>query len=103
MTLREARCKFTGMLALLITYAKSLGYEIAIGKDGLKHMPGSLHFEGLAEDFDLYKDGIWIIDATGHKDLGEYWIGLGGSWGGYFKGENEGDYNHYSFAWDGRK
>lgn len=103
MTLREARCKFTSMLSLLIAYAQSLGYEIAIGKDGLKHKPNSLHYEGLAADFDLYKNGIYITDSTGHKELGEYWISLGGSWGGYFKGASAGDFNHYSIAWEGRK
>jgi len=103
MTLHESRCQFTHMLALLILKAQELGYEICIGKDGMYHMPGSLHYEGLAADFDLYKNGEYITDSTGHQELGQFWISLGGSWGGYFKGSSKGDFNHYSMSWNGKK
>ena len=106
MTLREARCAFTECKARLIFYAISRGYEIAsaegmdrpTAKDPTTdHMKGSLHEIGLAEDFDLYKDGKYLTKTEDHAELGEYWEELGKinklplRWGGRFR-----DGNHYS-------
>ena len=113
MTLREARCKFTECIAKLIFQAYSLGNDIALAegmdrktiKDPTSdHMKGSLHDIGLAQDFDLYKDGVYLVKNEDHLLLGEWWEQLGVSrgfplrWGGRFK-----DGNHYSWEWEGRK
>lgn len=113
MTLREARCKFTQAIALLITYAISLGYEVAIDealdrltvKDPTSdHMPNSLHHIGLAADLNLYLDGKWLDKTDHHLLLGTWWERLGVTldlpltWGGRFN-----DGNHYSLGWEGRK
>jgi len=106
MTLREARIKATQCWALLIQKAFALGYECAMDegteriteKDPMSdHMPGSLHHLGLALDLNLYKDGRYITNDEGHKELGEYWKSLHPDcrWGGDFARK---DYNHYSFA-----
>lgn len=106
MTLRSARCKFTSLIALLIQHAVVLGYECALdeatervtNKDPTSdHMPGSLHHLGLALDLNLYKDGRYITNDEGHRELGAYWKGLHPDckWGGDFART---DYNHYSFA-----
>lgn len=81
----------------------SMGYHPAKGKDGMKHMEGSLHYEGLAEDVDLYdKDWNYISTTEGHAIFGAYWKSLNPNhaWGGDFKKK---DGNHYSFAWNGKK
>lgn len=71
-----------------------------IGKDGLKHMKGSLHFEGLAVDIDLTKGHIYLSKTSDHKQFGEFWKDLhpdfcwGGDWG---------DGNHYSCTYEGKK
>ncbi len=113
MTLREARCKFTIALADLIHTANIHGYEIALaeGMDRLTekdpthdHMKGSLHELGLAQDIDLYKDGLYLRFTEDHQFLGEWWEEYGKihelplRWGGRFR-----DGNHYSMEWHGKK
>ncbi|MDP2735090.1 MAG: M15 family peptidase [bacterium] len=107
MTLREARCEFTKMLAWLILWACEQGYEPALAegmdrrteKDPTSdHMKNSLHDIGLAQDIDLYRDGKYLSNTEDHLPLGEKWESMGGAWGGRFK-----DGNHYSLAWAGKK
>jgi hypothetical protein len=74
------------------------GYEPMHGKDGLKHRPNSLHYDGLAVDIDLTKDGVYLADTKDHEPFGVFWESLGGSWGGRFS-----DGNHYSLEYQGRK
>ena len=74
-----------------------------IGKDGLKHMPKSLHYEGLAIDIDLFdKDNNYLSDTESHKPFGEYWKALHPDcrWGGDFR---KPDGNHYSVEYQGKK
>lgn len=113
MTYRQARCAFTECLADLVVFARKLGYEIAFaeGMDRVTekdpttdHMKNSLHELGLAQDIDLYKDGVYLSKTEDHTPLGSYWEALGIArglplaWGGRFK-----DGNHYSLSWGGRK
>lgn len=115
MTYREARCQFTECIALLVQKARSLGFEIALaeGMDRVTekdpttdHMRGSLHEKGLAQDIDLYKDGVYLRDTRDHAALGAWWKALGVerglplAWGGDFASP---DGNHYSLAWEGKK
>ena len=60
----------------------------------------TLHELLLAQDLNLFKNGIYLDKSEDHKVLGEYWKSLhplcrwGGDWG---------DGNHYSIEHDGRK
>jgi hypothetical protein len=94
MTLREKRCLFSAMLARLIKYAFEAGYEVAVEcvrchLDG-HHRKNSLHYLGLAADLNLYKNGVYLRDGSGHDVLHEAWE----SWGGAKM--IPGDANHYS-------
>lgn len=102
-TLREDRVRFSHMLARLISFAESRGYEVAI--DMVKRCQEcpvgeerSLHKDGLAADLNLYRNGRYLKTTEAHQELGEHWEALGGTWGGRF-----GDGNHYSLSRGGRK
>jgi hypothetical protein len=115
MTLREKQSVFVSLIALLITHAKLLGYELTFGEayrskeeaerlaklgKGIKN---SLHTQRLAIDLNLFKKGKYLTDSSDHKPLGEYWESLSTKdytchWGGRF-----GDGNHYSIGHAGRK
>lgn len=103
--------KFTKMSALLILYAYERGYELTFGdayRDprvfgniGEKKGYGrskSNHKLRLAIDLNLFKDGNYLTSTEDHKELGEFWESLGGTWGGRFN-----DGNHYSLAHNGGK
>lgn len=100
MMLREKQSKFALMVSKLIQWAYDQGYELTFGDAYARsgHMPNSLHYSRLAIDLNLFKDGKWLDKTEDHKPLGEYWEGMGGSWGGRFR-----DGNHYSLEHDGRK
>jgi len=112
LTLRTARCEFALAIASLIQHAHANGYSAALAegmdrrtlKDPTTdHMKGSLHEIGLAQDVDLYKDGVYLTQTEDHTFLGEWWEdygiqqGLPLVWGGHFK-----DGNHYSLRWQGK-
>lgn len=111
MTLGQKQRKFTRMIADLIIFAYERGYELTLGdayRDPRVHGPvgtkksyssgNSLHKERLAIDFNLFKDGKYLTQTEDHRELGEYWESLGGTWGGRFN-----DGNHYSLEHGGRK
>jgi hypothetical protein len=110
--LREFRCVFTDNIASLIRRAKVLGFDIAI--DAAKVDAGlndgrsdrSLHRLGLAADFNLYRDGVYLRDSEYHADLGKFWKQLHplNRWGGDFRDKDGNpDGNHYSMEYQGRK
>lgn len=91
---------FVSMVADLIQFAYSKGYELTFG-DAMAttgHRANSLHYVRLAIDLNLFKDGVYLTTTEAHTPLGEYWESKGGSWGGRFN-----DGNHYSLAHEGRK
>ena len=94
------RGKFTKYVAQLINYMIEQGYEPRLGKDGLPHMKNSLHYEGLAVDIDLIKDGVYLDATSDHEQFGRFWESLDSdcAWGGWFN-----DGNHYSIKYMGRK
>lgn len=96
----EKRAKFTRLLSILIEEMLECGYTPLLGKDGLKHKVNSLHFEGLAADIDLFKEGKYLQETSDHEQFGEFWESLDPEccWGGRFE-----DGNHYSIAYQGRK
>jgi len=99
--LGDKRKKLTKYLAMLIIYMLEKNYQPMIGKDGLKHMPKSLHYDGLAADIDLCdKNGTYLTGSEAHEQFGEYWESLDKdcAWGGRFQ-----DANHYSVKFGGRK
>lgn len=111
MTLREKQSKFVWMVAELIQFAKTNGYELTIGdayRDPRVHgavgekkaygRANSLHKLRLAVDFNLFKDGKFLTTSEDHKPLGEFWESIGGTWGGRFN-----DGNHYSLEHNGMK
>lgn len=99
--LGDKRKLFTSLIPRLIDKMIADGYQPMIGKDGLKHMANSLHYEGLAMDIDLTKDGVYLADTAAHRPFGEYWesLHIACRWGGRFK---KADGNHYSVAFLGR-
>lgn len=115
MSLREARCIFTQLMATLIQQARSMGYECAaaeVSRDPRvaalnarsgKGVSNSLHLSGLAIDLLLYKDGKYLDRTEDHAFLGAWWKKQHPNcrWGGDIKSRPDG--NHYSFTlWDGR-
>ena len=99
--LREKRVKFTVALGRLIGFARAMEHEIAIAPDGETHMEGSLHFIGLAKDFALYKDGIYLTKTEDYEFAGRFWESLNPDfrWGGDFK---QPDGNHFSCTYQGK-
>jgi len=108
-TLREARCKFTMLQALLVLRALDMGFEVAGGelvrdarvaalnaKSG-SGISNSLHVQGLAIDLHLYKDGKYLSETESHRPLGEWWKQQDEHcrWGGDIAHRPDG--NHYSF------
>ncbi len=84
------------MVALLILFAYEKGYELTFGdawaQDG--HKIGSFHYKRLAIDLNLFRKGEFLTETSDHKELGEFWESIGGTWGGRFKNP---DGNHYSY------
>jgi len=110
MSLGNEQRKFSLMVAKLITHAYEIGYEITLGdafrdprlhgKMGEKKAYGhthSCHKVKLAIDLNLFKDGRYITDSTGHDELHDYWDSIGG--GRRIKH----DANHYSIEWQGHR
>ena len=109
-TLRQKQSRFVLMVAGLIEYAYSLGYEMTFAeayrspeqaasnaKSG-KGIANSLHTQRLAIDLNLFLGGKWMDTTADHEPLGIWWESMGGAWGGRFK-----DGNHYSLEHEGRK
>lgn len=113
MTLSEMQRAFVKRIGMLINFAYKAGYELTFGDGKAKsgHMPGSLHYIGLAQDLNLFKDGVYLTKSEDHLPLGEYWEDIGNEqvptrWGGRFKDEEgnpDPDGNHYSVEWEGKK
>ena len=96
------RILFTTLLPKLWDRMRQDGLQPVKGVDGEKHMPGSLHYIGLADDTSLYdKDGNWLNTTEAHQPYGEWWEQQHPDcrWGGRFK---KPDGNHYSIAFQGK-
>jgi hypothetical protein len=106
MTLRQKQSMFISMLARLILYAESLGYELTMGRGYVSPAankaegghPRSTHLYKLAIDLNLFKNGKYLSSTKSHESLGIYWESMGGTWGGRFN-----DGNHYSIEHNGVK
>ncbi|AJJ22332.1 M15 family metallopeptidase [Yersinia enterocolitica] len=113
MTLSEKQAVFTLMIAQLINWAGNHNYRLTFGeawrtpeqaalnaKNG-KGIANSLHTQRLAVDFNLFINGQYQTSTEAYKPLGEYWESIGGSWGGRFKSNPDG--NHFSLEHNGVK
>jgi len=96
----EKRVLFSRLIPRLLDRMVEAGYTPLIGKDGLKHKVGSLHFEGLAMDVDLFRGGVYLEKTEDHLQFGEWWESLHPDcrWGGRFE-----DGNHYSITYQEKK
>jgi len=104
MALAPKQYEFAQMLDLLTAYIRFKGYRYTIGhvyrcadcKVGKKT---SLHKLKLAADINLYdKNWNWLKETEDHRQFGEFWEFIGGTWGGRFD-----DGNHYSLAYNGMR
>lgn len=123
MTLRQKQALFWRLLAdlTLWVFAKP-GHELTPGEGRIGatriaedthgqrvvvtdrvHMPGSLHYLGLAQDLNLFIDGRWINDggAPQWTEIGVKWESLHPlcRWGGRFASV---DSNHFSLEHEGK-
>ncbi|WP_208950154.1 M15 family metallopeptidase [Rahnella sp. ChDrAdgB13] len=111
MTLGEKQQEFTRMVGLLIAWAYANGFALTFGEayrtpeqaklnaTSGAGIANSLHTQRLAVDFNLFINGTWQTDSTAFTPLGEFWESLGGSWGGRFKTNPDG--NHFSLEHNG--
>ncbi len=99
--LKNHRLKFTQGIAKLIFFIYDQGHSCLIGPDGLPHMKNSLHYDGLACDLTIYKDGKYLDKTEDYKFAGDYWKSLDPDfrWGGDFK---QPDGNHFSCTYQGK-
>ncbi len=97
--MQKKQAKFAFMIALLILFAVIKGYEVTLGDawakegEGRPHKKGSFHYDRLAIDLNLFKNGRYLPNTEDHLVLGKFWEFLGGTWGGRFN-----DGNHYSWG-----
>jgi len=111
MSLGDKQRKFSRMVASLLEFIHSRGYDVTFGdayrdvrlhgrvgeKLGYGHA-SSCHKYRLAIDLNLFKDGVFLTKTKDHEPFGIYWESIGGSWGGRFN-----DGNHYSLEHNGHK
>lgn len=112
MNLSKKQKLFTHLVAKLIEFVYSQGYELTFGeawrppetaaiyaKQG-KGIKNSLHTKRLAIDLNLFKGDVYLTKSEDYKPLGEFWEGLDPlcRWGGRFK-----DGNHFSIEHEGVK
>ncbi|NIC26522.1 M15 family metallopeptidase [Serratia plymuthica] len=111
MTLSEKQQLFTKLIAQLILWADEKGYRLTFGeayrtpeqaalnaKKG-SGISNSLHTKRLAVDLNLFINGKYQTDSAAYVELGKFWESLGGSWGGRFKTNPDG--NHFSLEHEG--
>ena len=110
MTLGDKQRLFTRKIGLLIAFAYERGYELtfseayrtpeqaALNAERGTGITNSLHTQRLAVDFNLFRDGRYLTNTEDHRELGEFWESIGGTWGGRFN-----DGNHYSMEHQGSK
>ena len=98
MTLREKQSKFAYDVAYLLLHINNSGYECTLGDaariDKSGHCKGSKHYQRLAIDINLFKNGKYLRSTKAHKTIGEFWKAIGHTWGGDFKHR---DGNHYEY------
>ena len=103
MSLRTKQSRFVVAVGKLIGEAERRGYHLTLGdgyRDPRATFPyssaSSRHTMRLAIDLNLFKKvtnkWVYCTDTSDYTDLGLYWVGLGGIWGGAFD-----DGNHFEW------
>jgi len=103
--LGDLQRKMTLMLGRLIVYAYNMGYELTLAEgyddDGEGHMKGSLHYERLAQDLNLFKNKVWLDKGPemekGFNLLHDFWDLMGGA------KRIDKDLNHFSLGYQGKR
>lgn len=98
---------FTRLLGQLLgwiyghpTWAVTLGEGYRGDSQG--HMAGSLHYSRLAQDLNLFVEGIWVTGwHPAWDEIGAVWRGFHplARWGGDFHSR---DFNHFSITHEGK-
>jgi len=105
--LGDKRKLLTKCVCKLLQVMLEAGYEPMLGKDGEKHKVNSLHFDGLAVDIDLTKNGVYLDKTEDHEVFGHYWEGLDADcyWGGNGPKQDglKNDGNHFAVTYLGKK
>jgi hypothetical protein len=112
MTLGQQQRLFGKLFGQLLVYIYSQGYEVSL--DWGYRPPAvaayyasigvgirsSLHSIHLAEDLNLFKNGVYLRDTHSWLSIGDWWEKQHPlcRWGGRF-----GDGNHFSMEWNGVK
>jgi len=105
--LRDKRVLFTRCITDLVQWGNQQpDWEIAYGVDydeadpaeKRRHMRGSLHYLGLANDLALYVGGVYQESTAAYTALGARWKAMHPEfrWGGDFK---KADGNHFSITY----
>ena len=99
MSLGSEQERFSLMLGKLIIFAYNQGYQIRMGDVFAKagHMENSNHYNKLAADINLFRDGVYLTDGKDHNILHDFWDTLGGA------KRIDKDLNHYSLEYQGRR
>src|SRR6185295_3736121 len=106
-SLTDQQRLFTQFIGILIQYAYACGYGLTFGdayRDPLQTaFSKTLHAKRLAVDFNLFKDGQYLVKSDDYKFLGDFWKALNPlcCWGGDFKPVPDG--NHFSMTYGGVK
>jgi hypothetical protein len=99
MQLGQKQRQFVKCVGKLIRFAYHNEYELTFGdawaRDG--HSKNSKHYQRLAIDLNLFKNGTYLTKTEDHEPLGAYWRSLhpNCTWGGDFDRK---DGNHYSWG-----
>lgn len=125
LTLREKQSLFVRLLGQFTAYVTAKGWELTLADGSIDpirkgnplwatepgrvmtfrdvvHMEDGLHYERLAQDYNLFVDGVWKQgDCKEWRELGAVWKALHplARWGGDF---TEGDFNHVSVTHNGK-
>lgn len=112
-TLSQKQRRFTMMIAKLIEFAYSSGFELSFGdayRDPRLHgnmgfkkgygAPSSCHKLRLAVDFNLFINGKYQTDSEAFRPLADYWKSLAPD---ARAGIDWQDGNHFSLEHDGYK
>ena len=107
-TLRQQQSLFAKYLGqVLVWIYEKDGWEVTLADgyraDGQGHMPNSTHYIRLAQDLNLFIDGIWQQTIGPEwRTIGAFWTALDPdcAWGGNFTSV---DANHLSMKWAGRE
>lgn len=98
----DKQTEFCRKIAVLKLVAYEMGYTMTEGdgyRDERVHYgsPNSLHRKRLAKDLNIFKDGVWLKDGSGHDEIHRVWSMMGGA------DPIPGDANHYSLEHEGRR